>query len=283
MHRNVVAKGTTLHTSKPTRAVYTPNPSSILSQHDPPLLVPSDSLSHVLQQSLAVNLVAAILPKIHRLDPALRHRAHQPPHVRPLGRAINLQRALASELARNLIDDAPALVGGQRVLELDHRVRVGEELRRGAVARVEDDVRGCLGDARPRVRGRGFVVGVYSAAVLAADVVKVDAAEADVGVSVTGPARVGVDVGVDGRDVPLAVGRVHVPDRVDVGVAVELRDAGDDVRVRRVAGGARSAVRVDDDLPLHVGVGFDGRGDVVPGGAVVAGVEVEGEDDGERV
>ncbi len=68
---------------------------------------------------------------------------------------------------------------------------------------------------------------------------------------------------------------------MDVGVAVQFRDAGDVVLVGGVAGGAGAAVGVDDYLPLDVGVGGDGGGDVAPGGGAGAGVEVEGEEDEE--
>ena len=126
--------------------------------------------------------------------------------------------------------------------------------------------------------------------------------------------------------------RLYVSDCVDVGVAVQLRDAADDVLVGWKAGGPWSGVGIDDYLPLsswfpgqhffsretnelqknvrgegraedmsqdsksgpkrgridryhslHGWVGFDGGGDVVPVSAIVAWVEVEGEDDVEGI
>ncbi len=68
---------------------------------------------------------------------------------------------------------------------------------------------------------------------------------------------------------------------MDVGVAVQFGDAGDVVLIGGVAGGAGAAVGVDDYLPLDVGPGGDGGGDVAPGGGAGAGVEVEGEEDEE--
>ena len=126
------------------------------------------------------------------------------------------------------------------------------------------------------VRGHGGRFGVV-------DVVEEDARHGDVvlAVGVVGPGGVDVDVGDDGRVGAVRVVRVHVAERLDVGVAVELRDAGDVVLVRRVARRAGPAVRVHDDLPLHLWVGGDGGGGVAPIGGGVVGVDVEGEEDEE--
>ena len=62
---------------------------------------------------------------------------------------------------------------------------------------------------------------------------------------------------------------------MDVGVAVESGDAGDDVGVcGGSVGCARAAVGVDDYVPLNLRVGGDGGEDVGPGGGAVTGVEV---------
>lgn len=186
----------------------------------------SHSLSHVLQQGLAIDLVVVIDPKIHSLDPLLLHVRHQTAHFGPFGRIIDLQRTVTPELCWDLADDGPALVVGQGILEFNNGVRVGEELRRSAVSRVEHHVGGWL-HARSRVRCHGFVVRVHGAG--HADIVEVDAPNGDVCIGIVGPAGVHIGFAVHLRDGLVSVDRVYVPDRFDVGIAVQLCDAADEV------------------------------------------------------
>ena len=120
-------------------------------------------------------------------------------------------------------------------------------------------------------------VGVDGAGGGAVDVVEEDAVDGDVGAGVVGPGGVDADVGRHGAVGAPSVISVDVAERLDVLVAVELRDGGDVVLVR-VACRAGATVGVHDYLPLHAGVGGDGGGDVVPSGGGGAGVEVEGEE-----
>ena len=69
-----------------------------------------------------------------------------------------------------------------------------------------------------------------------------------------------------GRVGAVPVGGIDAADRLDVGVAVQGRDAGDGICVDRIACRARSVGGVDDDLPWDGGVGGDCGGHVVPGG-----------------
>lgn len=97
------------------------------------------------------------------------------------------------------------------------------------------------------------------------DVVEEDARDGDVGFGVALPGSVDTDIGGNGRVSAVREIRVDVSERLDVGVAVQLGDASDVVLVCGVAGRARAAVDVNNDLPLHFGVGGDGGGGVGPG------------------
>lgn len=123
-------------------------------------------------------------------------------------------------------------------------------------------------------------VGVYGAGGGVVDVVEEDAVDGDVGAGVAGPGGVDADVGRHGAVGALRKVSVDVAERLHVLVAVELGDGGDVVLVR-VGCRAGAAVGVHDYLPLHIGVGGDGGGDVAPGGGGGAGVEVEGGEDEE--
>lgn len=75
-------------------------------------------------------------------------------------------------------------------------------------------------------------------------------------VPVRGPAVVRGNVLQDRADIPRSVARRNVPDGLDVGPVVELRDLAGVVLVRG-CGGARAAVGVDDDEKVDLRVGID--------------------------
>ena len=173
---------------------------------------------------------------------------------------------LAPVRARDRRNGGRVLVARRKILKFDHGVAVAEERCWCQGPGVEDHGshvrrygRVCVRGGVVHVRGHGSGFGVV-------DVVEEDAGHGDVvlGVGVVGPGRIDVDVGDDGRVGAVCVVRVNVAERLNVGVAVELSDGGDVVLVRRVAGRTRPAVGVHDDLPLHLWVGGDGGGSVVP-------------------
>lgn len=94
-----------------------------------------------MQKGVTPNLITAILPKVNIFNPSLYHCTNQPGQIRPLRRAVNLQRTLRPELRRNLGNDALTLIIGVRILKLDDRIRIGEVLRRNAVPRIENHTR----------------------------------------------------------------------------------------------------------------------------------------------
>ena len=85
-----------------------------------------------------------------------------------------------------------------------------------------------------------------------ADVVEVDPADGDVGARVVGPAGVDGGVGVDEVERSGPVVGLYVADGVDVGVAVQFCDAGDQVGVGGVGWRAWAGVGVDDHLVLSL-------------------------------
>ena len=210
---------------------------------------------------------------------------HQTLHIRISSRVVHYNGALVSIRAGDRVDRRNIGVGRLCVLEFNHRVAVAEEPGWRQAAGVEDDggdvggdlgvgVGGCVvhvcGDGGGAGSGHGVV-----------DVVEKDAGYGDVGFGVAGPGCVCVDVG----DYPGvgALGElcVDVAERLHIGVAVQFRDGGDVVLVRRVAvgvGGAGAAVWVHDYLPMYFWVGGDGGGGSAPGRGGGAGVDVEGEE-----
>jgi len=112
------------------------------------------------------------------------------------------------------------------------------------------------------------------------DIVKENARHGDVvfGLGVVCPISVDIDVRGHGCIISLRVGRVDVAQGEDVGVAVESRDAGNEVGIR-VLRRSRSAVDIDDDLPLYVRVCCDGGGDIAPSGCVGARIDVQWKED----
>lgn len=84
------------------------------------------------QQRLIKSIVTAIRAKIHRLDPIIRHRVHQARDVSRLDRRfVDDDGALVAIIARDRLDRRVVLIIGEAVFELDYRVAVAEELRRG--------------------------------------------------------------------------------------------------------------------------------------------------------
>lgn len=108
------------------------------------------------------------------------------------------------------------------------------------------------------MRGYRLIVRIHGARRLAAHIIEINTADSDVGATVAGPSRIRVDVGIDRRGVPGSMLCLHISDRVHVGVAVQFRDAADDVLVRGEAGRAGAGVGVDDYFELHVRVAADG-------------------------
>ena len=217
------------------------------------------------QKSRRERIITAIRAKVHRLDPIQRHRMHQTLHIGSRRRTIHQYGALVPIRARNRRDRRVVLVAGERILKLDHRVAVAEELSRREGARVEDDGGHVRGHGGVGVRGCVVHVRVDGARGGVVDVVEEDACDGDVGFGVARPFGVDADVRRHGGVGAIRVSCVDVAEGLHVGIAVEFCDAGDEVLVRRVAGCAGAAIGVDDHLPLHFGVGGDGSCGVVPG------------------
>ena len=98
------------------------------------------SLRHLPQQNLAINLIIPIHPKINPLHPRCLQIPNHGPDIRPLGGVIDLHRALPPQPRGDLLHNPLRLEIRKRILELDDRVRVREQLCRCARARVEHDV-----------------------------------------------------------------------------------------------------------------------------------------------
>ena len=107
-------------------------------------------------------------------------------------------------------------------------------------------------------------LGRSESVVLACDLVKEDASDGDVGFGVGRPVGVDIDIRGDVGIGTLCVGGGDVAQCDDIGVLVEVGDAGDEVGIGRVGCCVRSAVGINDDLPLHCWIRCNGRGDVIP-------------------
>ncbi len=179
---------------------------------------------------------AGAIIKVNSLNAILSHRMDQILNSCRCCCIIYDDRTLVQIIAREVFDRRSICIvmARQRTLELNHRVTILEQLRRAGVSRVKYH----------RSQGRWhFYVSVCRCIVVVsqgslggggADVVEEDAANRDVGLGVFCPISISIDVGGDVGIRSLSEGSIDVPQGDDIGIAIELRDAGDIVWVTRV-------------------------------------------------
>lgn len=130
------------------------------------------------------------------------------------------------------VDGRYVLVKGECVLVLHDGIGIVEELCRCNSARVEDDRRDCRRYFGVRIICGSLVICIHGACCSVEDFVKEDSVNGNIGPGVCSPSGIDVDLGGKGgiRD-PSVVGG-DVAKGGNIGIAVELGEAGDIVCVR---------------------------------------------------
>ena len=209
--------------SSPSRQTRTLNPTTH-SAPPSPLLHRRNRSSHPPHQSNII--ITTIIRKPHRRNPCRIRTPHRALQIRTRRHFIHHNRTFRPLLLRNRPRRPRDIILAPGALKLNDQIRIREIRRRGQRPRIQHD--GAAGECGARgARGRGYV-GLGGAGGGGGGLVEEDAVQGEVGGAGLGggPGRVGADVGLHVAKSTVRVVRADVADCADVGVRVELSDAG---------------------------------------------------------